>query len=465
MVDEIQHKINVLEEKIKQLTSENVRMAERSEEIYLLAMATESINNISDHDLIIRSMFEKISMLKDIPFCAYGIKDKRKLVFPISHVSYADSSGIKELYLNDTIEYYIEQGVYFTDKRSKENNVLFDTISDSSFTPASILLIPHKSVSSDILVFVFADDKKTSRKLHDMMVMLQEAIQILTSKLDNNYLLDELKRINFNLEKMVSERTSQLWHSNNLLRKEIAEKKRTEEKLQQMNEELNNFVYRVSHDLRAPITSVEGLITIIRLEQKSNSVKVNEYIDLLEERVQSLDRFIRDLLSHSRITNTEIQLEEIQFETIINDCFDELYYLDNHEKIEKKVRITGSNFINDRVSIYEIFRNLISNAIKYSDPDKEKNRIQVKVKIDQDKALISVQDTGIGISKDVLPKVFDMFFRGHEHSKGSGIGLYIVREAVDKMKGKIEVSSVPHQGTNFSITVPNMKKTKKKGSI
>ncbi len=458
MVDEIQHKINVLEEKIKQLTTENLRMSERSEEIYLLAMATESINNISDHDLLIRTMFEKISMLKDIPFCAYGIKDKRKLVFPITHVSYADSSEIKELFLNDSIEYHLEQGVYFTEKRSKENIVLFDALTENSFAPASLLLIPHKSVSSDTLVFVFADDKKTSRKLHEMMVMLQEAIQILTGKLDNNYLLDELKRINFNLEKMVSERTSQLWHSNNLLRKEIAEKKRTEEKLQQMNEELNNFVYRVSHDLRAPITSVEGLITIIRLEQKSKSVKVNEYIDLLEERVQSLDRFIRDLLSHSRITNTEIQLEEIKFKTIITDCFEELHYLDNHEKIEKKVKITGSDFINDRVSIYEIFRNLVSNAIKYSDPEKERNKIHVRVKIDQDNANISVQDSGIGISKDVLPQIFDMFFRGHEQSKGSGIGLYIVKEAVEKMKGKIEVTSIPTQGTTFSITLPNMKK-------
>ena len=302
---------------------------------------------------------------------------------------------------------------------------------------------------------MFADHGFIQDHLSGMKTFLEITIQILNLKLDKLYMQNESKKINLNLEKMVSDRTAELWNANSLLRNEIEEKKKNTERLRQMNEKLNNFVYRVSHDLRAPITSVEGLITVIKFERQAQSDKVDEYINILEERIHSLDRFIRDILSHSRISNSEVQLEKIQFKEIIKECFDELNYMENHDRIEKKVRVTGGDFINDRIRIYEIFRNLISNAIKYSDPNKKKNQIQITVKTDRKIASIHIQDTGIGINKEVLPRIFEMFFRGHEHSKGTGIGLYIVKEAVKKLKGNLKVQSTPGQGTIFSIQIPN----------
>jgi signal transduction histidine kinase len=413
---------------------------------------------------MIATTLRMISDLKGLPFCAGGIEENNKISHPVIHVSYSERSKINTIYLNPFIKQELQKGSYYTDQKSKDNILLFDSLREESFTAESILAIPFQTFSSIPWVFIFSDQHFTPNRLAGMKAVLEETIQVLGLKLDNHYLREALNKMNLNLEKRISDRTAELWHTNSILRNEIEERKKATERLKDMNEKLNNFVYRVSHDLRAPITSVEGLITVIKFERKAQSGKVDEYINILEERIQSLDRFIRDILSHSRISNAEIQLEKIQFEQIIKDCFDELDYMENHDKIDRKVKIQGVDFVNDRVRIYEIFRNLISNAIKYSDPNKKKNKIQISIKTDRKKAVIEVEDTGIGIKNDNLPHIFEMFYRSHEQSKGTGIGLYIVAEAVKKLNGDIDVFSKPDQGTRFHIQLPNrIRENKKKG--
>jgi len=277
----------------------------------------------------------------------------------------------------------------------------------------------------------------------------------MSDKLDNLYLLEELRKINLGLERKITDRTSELWETNKLLRKEIEEKRLAEEELKLKNEELNNFVYRVSHDLRAPITSVEGLINIIKLELKSKSGNLTPFITLLEDRMKNLDRFIYDILNYSRNIRTSVSIEKIEFESIITACFEELEYLDNAMKIKKKIKVSPESFFNDKMRIREIFRNIISNAIKYADSYKEINKIDIIIGVNSKKAIISIQDNGIGIAPDVLPKIFEMFYRGSELSKGSGIGLYLVSQSVDKMGGKIDVKSTLGKGTEFIVELPN----------
>lgn len=455
MVVQMQHQLEELKEQLKNLTREKQRLAERAEDIFILSRIDHATHSPSTPDLMIRNTLEMISELKGLPFCGYGIEDKNKINQPIIHVSYAESSNIRTIYLNAQITKELQNGIYQTTRKSKDNILLFDSFREDSFTPDSIMLISHQTASSENAVYIFADQDFIPNHLPEMKIFLEATIQILGHKLDKHYLHGELKKINLNLEKMVSDRTAELWNTNNLLRSEIEERKKTADRLKQMNEKLNNFVYRVSHDLRAPITSVEGLITVIKFERQAHSDKVDEYINILEERIHSLDRFIRDILSHSRISNSEIQLEKIQFKLIVKECFDELNYMENHDKVEKKMRIQGSDFVNDRVRIYEIFRNLISNAIKYTDPKKNKNKILITIKTDRKITAIDIQDTGIGIDKKVLPRIFEMFFRGHQQSKGTGIGLYIVKEAVKKLKGHLKVVSTPGKGTQFSIQIPN----------
>jgi signal transduction histidine kinase len=455
MIDQMQHQLAELKEQLRALTVENQRLSERAEDIFILSRINHTLRSLSQPEPMILSTLKIISDYKGLPFCAYGIEEKNQIVKPLILTNFTESSRLKTIYLNLTITRELQNGLYFSDHKSRDNILLYDSFREDGFTPDSILLIPYLTTLSKTAVFIFADRDNTPNRLSEMRTFLITAVQILASKLDILDMQEELKKYNLNLEKAISEKTSELWNTNTILRSEIEERKITADRLRQMNEKLNNFVYRVSHDLRAPITSVEGLITVIKFERKAGSGKVDEYINILEERIQSLDRFIRDILSHSRVSNTEIQLEKIHFKQIITECFDELNYMENHDKIIRSIRISGSEFINDRIRIYEIFRNIISNAIKYSDPAKENNRIRIKIKTDRKSTSIEIQDTGIGIDNEVLPHIFEMFFRGSLLSKGTGIGLYIVREAVKKLKGNIKVASTPGQGTRFSIQLPN----------
>ncbi len=449
------NKIKALEEEISILTAENESLADSAEEIYLLAMVSESISELNDEKILIETVLEKISILKDIPLCCFCSVDKMHFNVKIAYSSFADNYSTQEFFVNKSIIEELNQGIIQAKRSQKKYLQLFNSIDTLDFKPNSLIIIPRRSISNELLIFVFADDDEDTTRLIKMITMILETINILNGKLDNIFLLQELKKINLGLERKISDRTSEIWEANKLLRIEVENKRKTEEAYKIKNEELNNFVYRVSHDLRAPITSVEGLINIIKLESKSKTADLIPYIDLLDDRIKSLDRFIRDILSHSRNIGTSANIEKIQFKKIINNCFKELTYLKNADTIKRKLSVSDGAFYNDRIRLFEIFRNLISNAIKYSDPDKKANTVNISVVTHPDKALINIVDNGIGINPESINRIFEMFYRGHETSKGSGIGLYIVKQAVNKLGGDIHVESIPGTGTHFTLEIPN----------
>ena len=125
------------------------------------------------------------------------------------------------------------------------------------------------------------------------------------------------------------------------------------------------------------------------------------------------------------------------------------------DQVERQVSIQGGEFSSDPWRIGEIFRNLISNAIKYRKINGESCRVSIKVDVNSERALIVFKDNGIGISAENLSKIFEMFYRASEQSEGSGLGLYIVKNAVEKLEGLLSVKSKPGEGTTFEITLPN----------
>jgi len=452
-------KIMELEEKIAFLHAENKSMAERAEEIFLLVMVSESIREINDRSIIVDTVLEKISILKDIPLCCYCSRKNNTLKVQLAYTSYADNTSIHKIELDENAFNKLQNGILYLVKEKKIYDEIFKSLKEKNFEPRSILIIPHKSISNELSYFLFADNDEDTNRFSEIITLIHEVINIMSDKLDNLYLLEELKKINLGLERKITDRTSELWETNKLLRKEIEDKRLAEEELKLKNEELNNFVYRVSHDLRAPITSVEGLINIIKLELQSKSGNLKPFISLLEDRMKNLDRFIYDILNYSRNIRTSISIEKIEFESIISACFEELEYLNNAMKIKKTIKVNTESFFNDKMRVREIFRNIISNAIKYADTYKEINTIDINIKINQKEATLSIQDNGIGIAKDVLPKIFDMFYRGSELSKGSGIGLYLVTQSVEKMGGRIDVKSTLGKGTEFIVQLPNRLET------
>jgi PAS domain S-box-containing protein len=234
---------------------------------------------------------------------------------------------------------------------------------------------------------------------------------------------------------------------------DFTDRKRVEEELKIRNIELDNFVYKVSHDLRAPLSSILGLVNLAKLP--GNTDNPMDYIDIIGEKVQALDHFIGDVLSHSKNLKMDVTTSMVDFEKIIARTFEDLNYLDGAKDMKRLVKIEGITFYSDPWRISEILRNLISNAIKYRQFNGVQSEISIKILVDHLRAEISFADNGIGINAENLSKVFEMFYRATEQSDGSGIGLYIVKNAVEKLGGQISVASQPLQGTRFNIILPN----------
>lgn len=227
-------------------------------------------------------------------------------------------------------------------------------------------------------------------------------------------------------------------------------------RLKKTNNELDRFVYSVSHDLRAPLASVLGLIEYITSETAEENVLQD--LGMMKGSIEKLDRFILDILDYSRNVRLNIKVQDINFHQLLADIRDNLKFL-NADKPEIRFDINIKEdgvFRSDESRISILLNNLISNAMRYYDPDKPSPFIEVNISSGQDGANITVKDNGIGIEAAYHEKIFDMFFRVSEKSNGSGLGLYLVKETIDKLKGTIDLHSAPRVGTTFNIFLPNL---------
>ncbi|QHT71502.1 GHKL domain-containing protein [Rhodocytophaga rosea] len=228
------------------------------------------------------------------------------------------------------------------------------------------------------------------------------------------------------------------------------------EQLWQLNSELDSFVYRTSHDLRAPVASVMGLINIAR---QDNDIEQNRHcLELMDKSLNKLDRVIRDIIDYSKNKNLGFDIKKIDFNLGLHEIFASHDFMENAYRIDKSVEWTANDFFyTDQKRIDIILNNLISNAIRYYNPSQQHPFIKVKVSSDSTTALIEVIDNGLGIAKEYQTKIFDMFFRISNHGDGSGVGLYIVKETVQKLSGEISVESELNKGTVFRVKLPNLK--------
>ncbi len=234
--------------------------------------------------------------------------------------------------------------------------------------------------------------------------------------------------------------------------KEIALQKEYDAQIR-LNEELDHFVYRTSHDLRAPISSTLGLITLIRMSK--NIDEILKYVNLQEKSLLKMDGFIHDILSYSQNNRVEIIYEKIDFKSLYEDTIESLQEETRQHIVQTNLIFDANkDYILDKPRLQTIFKNLISNAFRYHDPQKETAFLNIKIKEDTHFITIAFEDNGIGIPKDCVPKVFDMFYRAHRTSVGSGVGLYITKQSAEKLGGNIICISQEFIGTTFVITLP-----------
>ena len=235
----------------------------------------------------------------------------------------------------------------------------------------------------------------------------------------------------------------------------IDQKKQIEKSNQQLilaNSEMDRFVYSVSHDISAPLKSIQGLIAISKLEKQNENFP---YLNKIEASAQKLEEFIGEVLDHSRTSRKEVQLEEVDLKDLIDSITDNLRYLESFNKIKFTIDLQDNTLTTDRFLMKVALSNLLSNAIKYQKSRTEQTpEISIKSCTEDGFNRIRISDNGEGIAPAYKDKIFEMFYRGTTNSTGSGLGLFIAKEAAEKLKGKIEFTSEYGVGSVFTIILP-----------
>jgi signal transduction histidine kinase/ligand-binding sensor domain-containing protein len=249
----------------------------------------------------------------------------------------------------------------------------------------------------------------------------------------------KLREMNEHLEMLVQQRTLTL--------------EETIKKLDKAVLELDRFVYSASHDLSAPLKSVLGLVSIARMEP--DPAKLNEYFNHMELSIGKLDLVIRSMVNFSRNYHQDVEQKEICLSELINDIFSDLSHLPEGQRIQFKNKLKSDIKIKaDEYRLKVIVQNLITNGIKYADLSKDESYIEVIYEDKPSAYEIQVIDNGVGIEEERQRRIFEMFYRATDRSNGSGLGLFIVHEIVQKLGGEISVQSQYGQGSKFSFTLP-----------
>jgi len=222
--------------------------------------------------------------------------------------------------------------------------------------------------------------------------------------------------------------------------------------LEKTNDELNRFVYSTSHDLRSPLASVMGILNLAKME---NSVQdPNGYLGMIETCVNKMDTFIQKIIEYYKSIRVEQEYTNIDFNVLLEESI-QLFKMQRPD-IAYNIHVEQEgNFMNDSFRMSVIIDNLISNAVKYQKPSEPNPRVEVTVKSDDKRAIIKIEDNGVGIVDNHLNNIFKMFFRSNNTVNGLGIGLYIVKEALTRIGGEISVHSKHGEGTSFFLDIPN----------
>ncbi|MFY8036007.1 MAG: sensor histidine kinase [Cyclobacteriaceae bacterium] len=228
--------------------------------------------------------------------------------------------------------------------------------------------------------------------------------------------------------------------------------------LKKLNRELDSFIYSTAHDLRSPLTSLLGLLNIMKYDNQQESLK--PHMQMMENAIYRMEDFIDQIVGYSKNKRLAVQTSSIDFSQLLAEVFDSHQFVPGAALIRHQIDVKQKTpFYSDRARLLIIFNNLISNAIRYADFTKAEPFIRVHIAIEQEEATISFADNGIGIGPEHVDKIFNMFYRASTSSKGSGLGLFIFKETIMKLRGLVSVESKLGEGTSFFIQLPNLQST------
>jgi signal transduction histidine kinase len=253
------------------------------------------------------------------------------------------------------------------------------------------------------------------------------------------------------LEIKVKERTEQLSKANEELLTTLETNKLQTEIIENKNAELDSFFYRISHDLKGPITSLLGLSYLAKREV--NDERAREYFEKQHQQVERLENIITSLIKLTKLNHTQLNKEKIDFNKMIDECILSFNGLSNFGTLTFKKDIQpGIEFYSEWTLLNAILQNLIENAIKYS--AERSPFVLIHVRVESAWVIIEVEDNGQGIPYEDQSRIFEMFYRATENATGSGLGLYILKRSVDRLKGFVEIKSEVGEGSTFTVRLP-----------
>jgi signal transduction histidine kinase len=221
--------------------------------------------------------------------------------------------------------------------------------------------------------------------------------------------------------------------------------------LQKRNEELDMLLYRASHDLKSPVASLQGLLNLLGSEDLTESQ--HQMLEFMDQKTSQMNDILKSLNMLSQAAFEKIAMQRVHLKDTVANTMRDLKYLPNFQSVQIHLDYKGPAVVHaDEQALYNILKCLISNSIIFRDPLQEGN-IWVSFEVKEKSLMIEVTDDGEGISADIGSQIFNMFFRGSERSHGSGLGLYIVKVVVERIKGDIRWISRPGK-TTFQVVLP-----------
>ena len=376
----------------------------------------------------------------------------------------ATRSGYTELLM----ETYKEFSNHFTQMKNYESASIYKgkyiTLKDSIYSAAlieNIAKVQTNYAEQENIKTIAAKEEviQRQRSLNVAIVIIAVLAGLLIFVLyRSNHVKQKVNRALSDAKAIIEDQNRQLLNSNFSLDRELKERnidlQKANESLQRVNEQLDNFIYKTSHDIRGPLASLKGMCNVALMDV-TDQLALN-YLKKLDITAEKLNTILTRLLIVNQINASALGSEKIDFNSIVGDVL----------QLEKKKglppRLNVKTHIDDTIVYHSdkefvriILENLIDNAIKfYNDSGRIEPFVDISVIEEDNHVKIKVVDNGIGISQVHPDKIFQMFSRASERSETGGIGLYITKTAAEKLGGAVHLKTTPEGYTEFFVLLP-----------
>jgi len=372
-------------------------------------------------------------------------------------------------YFNKLADIQIQIGLSSKDGLRANLNTLSDQLAQSYFSLSKYsdevssaaqmqVRIFFLLVVTGAVIFSLVSGYWISKRLSSPIAKLSKVMSTVVHTKKYNYpafsiesAAEEINTLTKSFTLLIQETEAQM----NVIKSKSRQLKGRNLELKKLNRELDSFIYSTAHDLRSPLTSLLGLLNIIKYENHQENIK--PHFEMMENSIYRMEDFIEQIVGYSKNKRLVIQPTKINFELLLSEVFNNHQFVPGASSIKHFIEVKQKTaYFSDRGRILIVFNNLISNAIRYADFSKSEPIVRIQVVVESTEVSISFVDNGIGISPEHLDKIFNMFYRANTTSKGSGLGLFIFKETITKLRGHVSVESTLGVGTRFFIKLPNL---------